>query len=134
VLDAAEGREGTGEDAFVAVAVKVYAVLSFRPVTSHDPEGPGAVHVIGGVVAGVGVTVKDAGTPPRVPSVAVPAVTVTLTLESPTTTVGVAGIPGGDRTIAGGDPAEKFPVFVSREKFPVLSLLMTGCLTAATLK
>ena len=52
----------------------------------------------------------------------------------PTTTVGVAGIPGGDRTIAGGDPAEKFPVLVPCEKFPVLSFLMTGFLTAATLK
>ena len=113
------------EEAFVAVAVNVYAVLSARPVTSHDPEGPGAVHVIGGVVAGVGVTVKDAGTPPRVPSVAVPAVTVTVTLESPTTTVGLAGIPGGDRRVTGVDGIDTTAVLVF--------LVRTFFLTAATL-
>ena len=55
MLDAAEA--GEVPFVFVAVAVNVYAVLSARPVTGHDPDAPVTVHVIGGVVAGVGVTV-----------------------------------------------------------------------------
>ena len=75
---------------------------------------------------GNAVTVYEVGAPPRVPSVAVPAATVTVTLESPATPVGLAGVPGGDRTIAGSDTAEKYVVLVF--------LVRTFFLTAATLK
>ena len=43
--------------AFVAVAVNAYAMPVARPVTSQDQGAPVTVHVVGGVVAGVRVTV-----------------------------------------------------------------------------
>ena len=122
--DATDAAEVPGA-VFVAVAVNVYAVPFVRPVTGHDPEAPVTVHVPP-ETAGDAVTVYEVGAPPRVPSVAVPAATVTVTLESPATPVGLAGVPGGDRTIAGSDTAEKSVVLVF--------LVRTFFLTAATLK
>jgi hypothetical protein len=68
---------------------------------------------MGGMAAGVGVTVKDVGTPPSVPSVAVPAETVTVTVPVPAATVGLAGVPGTAMTVATGDPGEKPAVLVA---------------------
>ncbi len=76
---------------FVAVAVNVYAVPLVSPVTSQDPDAPETVHVLAALPTAV--TLYDAGVPP-----AVRAATVTVTLPSPTATVGVAGAPGAART------------------------------------
>ena len=100
VADGEEASESTG--VFFAVAVNEYAVPFVRPVTSQNPEAPVTVHVPP-ETAGDAVTVYDVGTPPKVPSVAVPAATVTVTLESPATTVGVAGVPATVMTVTTGD-------------------------------
>ena len=100
VADGEEASESTG--VFFAVAVNVYAVPFVRPVTSQNPEAPVTVHVPPDT-AGDAVTVYDVGTPPNVPSVAVPAATVTVTLESPATTVGLAGVPATVMTVTTGD-------------------------------
>jgi hypothetical protein len=76
---------------FVAVAVNVYAVPLVSPVTSQDPDAPDTVHVLAALPTAV--TLYDAGVPP-----AVGAATVTVTLPSPTATVGLAGAPGAART------------------------------------
>ena len=58
VVTGSDGSEASEvSTVFVAVAVNVYAVPSAKPVTSQDPDAPVTVHVMGGVVAGVGVTV-----------------------------------------------------------------------------
>jgi hypothetical protein len=106
--DATDAAEVPGA-VFVAVAVNVYAVPFVRPVTGHDPEAPVTVHVPP-ETAGDAVTVYEVGAPPRVPSVAVPAATVTVTLESPATTVGVAGVPAGKpRTVTATEPSDQAP-------------------------
>jgi hypothetical protein len=88
--------------AFVAVAVKVYAVPFVRPVTSQDPDAPVTVQVLAG--SPTTVTVKDAGVPP-----VAPAATVTVTLPSPAATAGVAGMPGKPRTVTATEPADQAP-------------------------
>ena len=110
VADGEEASESTG--VFFAVAVNVYAVPFVRPVTGHDPEAPVTVHVPP-ETAGDAVTVYEVGAPPRVPSVAVPAATVTVTLESPATTVGLAGVPAAVTTVTAVDPVEKSVVLVA---------------------
>ena len=112
IVPGIEGRPGgasrvAGEDAaevpdvFVAVAVNVYVVSLLRPVTSQDPDAPLTVHVLTlPLTHGEAVTRNDAGVPPDVP-----AATVTVTLPSPPTTVGVAGTPGADTAVTAGEPA-----------------------------
>jgi hypothetical protein len=88
-------------EVFVAVAVNVYVVSLLRPVTVQDPDAPLTVHVLTlPLTHGEAVTRNDAGVPPDVP-----ATTVTVTLPSPPTTVGVAGTPGADTAVTTGEPA-----------------------------
>jgi hypothetical protein len=104
--------------AFVAVTLTVYGVPFVSPVTSQDPDAPVTVHAVPATTSAAvcAVTVKEAGALPA------PAATVTVTLASPATTVGLAGVPGADTTVTTVEPSENRDVLM----FPVLEFFFTA--------